>query len=187
MKQLNNGFKACYYLTTDGNIYNKETNKIIKADSSHRFKLKLESGIRKSISLKELYYLVYNTIYCIDNIEDLQSEEWKPIERTNKIYWISNKGRVKSLQGYEAKILKENRITGYARVDIIQDNSRSTKLISRLVASAFLPQPQSIDMQIHHIDGNTFNNNSNNLKWVTPQEHIKIHLHQKKKELKINE
>lgn len=184
MKQLNNGFKDYYYLTVEGDIYNKEKDKIIKADSQHRFRLILENGKKKSISLKSIYYIVYNSIYCKDNIKDLQGEIWKPIERTNNIYWISNKGRVKSLKGYEAIILKPNYSNGYARVDLFYDDgSRSSKLISRLVASAFLPLPQNIDMELHHINNVKADNRAENLIWLTQQDHKAIH---KKGDQKIN-
>ena len=108
---------------------------------------------RKKVSLKTLYRLVYNKPYSKDNIEDLNNEEWKEIQDTNKIYYISNKGRVKSLHGYETLILKPfcNQ-GGYARVDIVEDGKRVTRLVHRLVASAFLSPPKKLDMHLHHKD-----------------------------------
>lgn len=175
MQQLNNGFEDYYYLTVEGEVYNSKTKRKLKADSKHSFKLKQKSGNRKTITLKELYKLVYNKIYCKDNIKNLENEEWKPIERTNNIYWISSKGRVKSLQGYEAIILKESHVNGYSRVDIVQDGSRSSKLISRLVAAAFLLPPAAIDMQLHHKNGIKADNAKENLEWLTPTQHKEKH------------
>lgn len=78
--------------------------------------------------------------------------------------------------GYNAIILKTVRNKkGYDRVDIRYTDKRRTKLISRLVAAAFLPVPKSIEMQLHHKDFNKNNNAAENLEWLTPAEHNKIH------------
>lgn len=50
--------------------------------------------------------MVYNKEFCIDNIENLKDEEWKPIIETDGLYFVSNKGRIKSYHDYKAKILK---------------------------------------------------------------------------------
>ena len=179
MKQINNGFMEYYYLNTDGTVLNKTTGKILKTNNiKHQVALKTIAGEYKKICIKELYKLVYNKNFCVDNIEDLEGENWKPIERTNDIYWISDKGRCKSLAGYESIILKPNENNGYYQVKIVQDGCRCNKLLSRLVAAAFLMQPKSIDMQIHHINGNKLENSKENLMWVTPQEHKAIHKRQ---------
>ena len=175
MKQINNGFDAAYWLTEEGKVYNKLEKRCLSIDNKHIFTLKTTEGKRKRISLKALYKLVYNKEYCLDTIESLEGEQWKEIADTNNTYWISNKGRVKSYKYYEARILKPNINNGYYRVDIMTTEGRSSKLISRLVASAFLVLPASIDMELHHIDGNRLNNDATNLVWLTQQEHHKIH------------
>lgn len=182
MKQINNNFDSCYYLTRKGEVYNCITDKYIKADSCRSFKLKTIEGNTRKISLKKLYKLVFNENYCVDNIENLQNEEWKPIERTDNKYWISDKGRVKSYSHYEAIILKPNITKGYERIDIFQEGSRSSKLISRLVAAAFLLPPASIDMELHHINNCKRDNRKENLIWLTPAEHKKIHKQMKNME-----
>lgn len=180
MKQIKNGFKDYYYLTEEGIIYNSLKEKYIKPNYN-AFILQTEDDKTRKISLKKLYYLVYNKNYCIDNIKDLDNEVWKDIELTNGIYKISNLGRVKSLTGYEARILKTTRnLKGYLRVDIIQEKQRATKLVHRLVAAAFLMQPHNIDMQIHHKDFDNTNNKADNLQWLTPKEHKEIHLKRNK-------
>lgn len=176
MKQLNNGYASCYYLTREGQIYNSSTKKYLKADSKHSFRLKTEAEKYKRVTLRELYKLVYNELYCEDTIENLENEEWKPIEDTNNIYWCSSKGRIKSKAGYKAILLKPT-ITakGYCRVDIVYEGQRQSKLVHRLVAAAFLMPPKSIEEALHHKDYNKQNNAADNLQWLNAREHAKIH------------
>ena len=176
MKQVNNGYAEYYYLYEDGSLYNAASGLMVQLSREHSYIIRTENGKRKKVSLKRLYKLVFNKPFSKDNIENFDNEEWKEIDNTEGLYYISNKGRVKSLQGYEAMILKPfNNQGGYARVDIIENGKRKTKLIHRLVAAAFLPLPQKIDMQLHHIDFDKDNNAAENLQWLTAAEHLKIH------------
>lgn len=185
MEQLNNGYASCYYLTKDGKIYNSSTKKFLKADDRHSFRLKTEEEKYKRVTLKELYKLVYNDIYCEDSIEDLEGEVWQPIEDTNNMYYVSNKGRVKSRAAYKAILLKPTLTAkGYYRVDISYEGQRQSKFIHRLVAAAFLMPPKSIDYHLHHKDYNKLNNEAANLEWLSVQQHTQIH--QKRREQEKN-
>ena len=183
MKQINNGYCKEYYLTEDGMLYNTSTKALKGANRQNNFFIKREDGTIRKISLKRLYRLVYEKPYCIDNIKDIDNEIWEIVENTNGNYYISNRGRVKSYTAYNAILLKPMRTeNGYLRVEIVQNERRAIKLIHRLVAAAFLPKPQSIEMQLHHKDGNKENNEYNNLQWVTPTEHRMIHNERRNKE-----
>lgn len=178
MMRINNGFKEYYYLTEDGDVYNKSRGIILKENNSgrHAYKLRCCDGTSKIITKKSLYKLVYNKIYCIDEIEDLEGEEWREIEGSNGLYLVSNKGRVKSLCDYTSKILKTAKNHGgYDRVDILIDGQRVNRLVSRLVAFAFLVQPTPKHIHLHHIDGNKTNNIVQNLIWLRPEDHRKVH------------
>ena len=176
MKQINNGYAEYYYMLEDGTIYNIVDNTIIKPNKRHLFSLYTVEKHKKLITQRTLYQLVYNKIYCIDNIQNLDNEQWKEIEDTNGYYYVSDKGRIKSLQGYRAIILKPfvNK-EQYERVDIVFNGKRRSMLVHRLVAQYFLPMPNSIDMQLHHKDFNKHNNYADNLEWLTPAAHSKIH------------
>ena len=69
-------------------------------------------------------------------------EIWKDVVGYEGLYQVSNMGRVKSLQCYDAIILKPySNQHGYQRVDIIQDGKRQSKLVHKLTAAAWLPMP----------------------------------------------
>lgn len=176
MEQIKNNFDERYYLTRDGRIYNAETKRYLIASSKHTYRLKTIDNQYREISLKTIYRLVYNEEYCIDNIINLDGEYWSKIRGTENIYFISNKGRVKSYKGYEAILLRPYKTkSGYNRVDIVQDGVRRSWLVHRLVGITFLPMPKTMDHQLHHKDFDKNNCAADNLEWLTPVEHSEIH------------
>lgn len=99
------GYKN-YILTKSGKLYKTTpTKKEIKKDNLNRFYLINDTGQGKKVALKKIYKKIYDIEFCYDNIQNQQGEEWKQIKGTNGRYLISNCGRVKSLCGYNAKIL----------------------------------------------------------------------------------
>lgn len=101
-------------------------------------------------------------------------EIWKDIEGFEGIYQISSYGRVKSFkknkQGY---ILSNKNKTGwYLNIVLTSENSWKSVKIHRLVAEAFIPNPDN-KPEINHVDGNKQNNRADNLEWVTGSENVK--------------
>ena len=58
---------------------------------------------------------------------------------------------------------------GYLRVPLFKDGKRKWHKVHRLVAQAFIPNPEN-KPQVNHIDGNKQNNSITNLEWVTDAE-----------------
>lgn len=176
MKQINNGFAKYYYLTEKGEVYSSKSKKIIKP-RKHNYTLQTMSGARSSISLKALYKLVYNKVFCNDEILDLPGEQWKEIPKTEGLYLCSSRGRIKSLVGYDAVILAAERNTcDYERVTIKQNGESIRKFVHHIVAETWLEQPENVDeLIVHHKDGNKLRNWADNVEYLTIEEHYKIH------------
>lgn len=105
----------------------------------------------------------------MDRIPDLPNEEWRPIEGYGGKYLCSSLGRIKSLKHTDARILKtfiNNK--GYERVCLCRFGQPRYWLVSRLVAQTFCPNPDpETCTTVDHIDGDTFNNCADNLRWMS--------------------
>lgn len=102
----------------------------------------------------------------------MNSEIWRVIEGFDD-YQISSKGRVKSHKNETERILKQ-RIThdGYVWYNLCRQGKQYTKRANRLVAEAFIPNPDN-KLTVNHIDGNKLNNCVENLEWATREEQMK--------------
>ena len=88
---------------------------------------------------------------------------WKIIEGFTD-YKVNENGEVYSIK--RNKILKQYEKKNYLGVYLYQDNKRKFRLAHRLVANAFIPNPNNLP-QINHKDENSKNNNVENLEWCT--------------------
>lgn len=96
-------------------------------------------------------------------------EIWKDIKGYEGKYQISNLGRVKSLNynnTKKEKIIKSEITKGYVRYRLSKNKKLKRFLAHRLVAEAFIPNPNNYPI-INHIDGNPLNNDIKNLEWCT--------------------
>lgn len=113
-----------------------------------------------------------------------EQEIWKDVVGYEGLYQVSNLGRVKSLDRdiithhtdgrgdvvtHRKGIMKKIWLykTGYLYTELCKDDVKKKHKIHRLVAMAFIenPNPEKYDI-INHIDGNPLNNNVSNLEWI---------------------
>ena len=110
-------------------------------------------------------------------------EEWKAIQGYEGIYEVSNFGNVRSLPRYKRgnfdskvfiegktiKQVKNNR--GYYIVQLSKNNKVKNFSVHRLVAEAFIPNPNNFP-QVNHKDEDKSNNRVSNLEWMTLKRNI---------------
>lgn len=106
----------------------------------------------------------------------MENEIWKPIIGYEGYYEVSNLGRVRRIKrgrGTQVGRLLKGWLDydGYWGVLLTKNNKSMCYSIHRLVAKAFLPNPEN-KTQVNHIDGDKQNNSVTNLEWCTPKENI---------------
>lgn len=114
-------------------------------------------------------------------------EIWKSIKGYEGWYEVSDKGNVRSVDrlvnfedgryaNYKGKSIKQfkNR-NGYYNVRLWRNSKTSVRYTHRLVAEAFIPNPEN-KKQVNHKDWDKTNNHAENLEWVTVKENA-THAH----------
>jgi hypothetical protein len=96
-------------------------------------------------------------------------EQWKTIEGYNQ-YEISSLGNVKGKRVGIRKPMQDKQ--GYFRIGLWNHCVCKKYFVHRLVALAFIPNPEN-KATVNHMDGNKQNNNVENLVWATVDENNK--------------
>jgi hypothetical protein len=123
----------------------------------------------------------------VSNLKEFPQEIWKDISGYEGYYQVSNLGNVKSMSrivpGPRVPIRVKERILkpiknnqGYNQV-VLSKQNRKNVLVHRLVAFAFLENPDNLP-DINHLDSNPLNNKLSNLEWCTAtsnQEHANLY------------
>lgn len=93
-------------------------------------------------------------------------EIWKDIKDFDR-YQVSNYGNVKSFKHKkDGKLLKLIKQKNYLYVALSKNCKESRRLVHRLVAEAFIPNPDNLS-EVNHKDENPMNNCVENLEWCT--------------------
>ena len=97
-------------------------------------------------------------------------EIWRDIKGYEGKYMVSNTGKVKSLNynrtGKEGIMESHVNVYGYLRVKLCKDGRKKWYMINRLVAQAFLPNPDNLP-EVNHKDEDKTNNCVENLEWCS--------------------
>lgn len=113
-------------------------------------------------------------------------EEWKTIVKYEGIYEVSNYGNIRTCEGkithtnchgirhWKQRILqpREDKKNKSLSVSLWKDGIYKSMLIHRLVAGAFIPNPNNLET-VNHKDGNRQNNNIVNLEWLNRADNIR--------------
>lgn len=109
--------------------------------------------------------------------EELNNEVWRDIKGYEGLYKVSSLGRVRSLDRVvtrnSGKVLRKGKLLkpgknkdGYFQVILSKAGKQKAARVNRLVALAFLSNPEDLP-QVNHIDEDKSNNRVNNLEWCS--------------------
>ena len=117
----------------------------------------------------------------------MEEEIWLPIKGYEGIYEVSNMGQVRSLERYEwnsVKKMEYQRIRkgriliasldseGYKKLTLAKNDINVSRVIHKLVAKEFVPNPEN-KPQVNHKNGIKSDNRAENLEWVTHTEQMR--------------
>ena len=107
--------------------------------------------------------------------------EWRDVKGYDGLYQVSDDGQVRSMdrvctgkrnRAIKGKVLKQTKTsTGYLKVELCKDGRKISTKVHRIVAMAFIENPDG-KPNINHIDNNPLNNNVKNLEWCTQKENM---------------
>lgn len=127
---------------------------------------KREYFCRRREDSRKAYEALMN--YYPFTLDNLDGEIWREIYPG---YQVSNFGRVKSFKFKSLRIMRPLIARMYLCFNLRVDGVYKYISAHRLVAEAFVPNPDN-KPQVNHIDGNKFNNHVSNLEWVTASENV---------------
>lgn len=113
-------------------------------------------------------------------MKDLKTEIWRPIKDYEGLYEVSNMGNVRSVDRYvmhdnhyrflKGKPIKSfPNLRGYLRVRLCKNSKAKNYFVHRLVAEAFMPNPNDLPF-IDHINTIRDDNRVENLRWCSQKE-----------------
>jgi len=153
--------------------------KILKTSRNNGY-LVAYLGIQNSRKAKMIYVekIVFELFPELTPVmENLEGEEWRDILGYEGLYQVSNLGRIASLprtiddghgrnRHIRSRIRELGAASGYPKVELARDGSTKTFLVHRLVAQAFVPNPNGLDT-VHHKNEDRTDARAENLEWVT--------------------
>ena len=95
----------------------------------------------------------------------------KDIAGYEGIYAVTSCGKVWSYK-YKKFLTPTDNGHGYLRVNLWKNGKMKHFVVHRLVAEAYIPNPENLP-QVDHIDGNKMHNYLNNLQWITNKDNCR--------------
>lgn len=115
----------------------------------------------------------------------MTNKEWKVIPGYENLYEVSNHGKIARIDKGFRLLRQRLNGRGYPQVNLSKEGVLYTVAVHRLVAEAFVPNPNHYT-EVNHLDENKQNNNASNLEWCTRKHNVNYGSRTEKQSRKIS-
>lgn len=123
-------------------------------------------------------------MYVMKNL-NMDVEMWTLVDEAGfeGLYEVSSFGRVRKVKSGKLMKIYSNG-NGYLKVDFMKDGKRAKLYVHRLVAKAFVYNPdKTVYTVVNHLDENPLNNRADNLEWTTIKDNLNYGTAKERKEI----
>lgn len=116
-------------------------------------------------------YVYHSLAELNEEWEDVPEEEWRDVLGFEELYQVSNLGKVRTIKKGEAEMAQQENRNGYMTVHLRNKGVERRAMVHRLVAEAFIPNPNEL-RDVNHKNGNKADNRIENLEWTTHSDNM---------------
>lgn len=110
-----------------------------------------------------------DSVFHLFNLTESKEVNMRKLIDGTHHHYIDEQGNVYNIMTRKVKAQWINKQTGYPMVDIQEFNTTKHYAVHRLLAKAFIPNPEN-KATVNHINGNRADNRLENLEWATQSE-----------------
>lgn len=180
------GYEGIYEISNTGKVKRKKRYLAVKNSGNYYYVYLTKDGVGKQGNLYDILESCFDDhiLKNKDDADDIADEVWRSVKGFEECYEVSSMGRIRSKRrirksklGSESIVRERIRALcndqdGYLIVSLYDGPHSTTRAVHRLVAEAFIDNPENFP-QINHIDGDKHNNKVSNLEWCTNEYNIR--------------
>lgn len=128
---------------------------------------------KKTGEIREISDILVDGMFTVNSLselceewEDMPEEKWQDVLGFEELYQVSSFGNVRTIKKGEAEMSQQENMNGYMTVHLRNKGVERRAMVHRLVAEAFIPNPNGF-RDVNHKNGDKSDNRVENLEWTS--------------------